>query len=259
MGPNHMFCFGAERNDEEKRMIVGETLHEAQSNYHQKLLQVSQTNANPYGNGILHKPIATGILECSELVDNDGFQLHDDSINESVSNGATCESNSTVDKIDLSNTNDNAETTDATNLTPDTKSTAVASSTSSSPITFTSTDPADTTSPGSRVLVSSATATDTSSALTNATAIHSTTVTTTGTTSKELPQLPQRDSHGSAFTSGTVTAEKSGRVVRRRFSFGLFGRRSSTLPGKPRGSSRHSNPRVNTKDDNNNEPSTGTV
>ena len=256
MGPNHMFCFGTERSVEEKSMMVGKTLHEAHLKYEQKLGDnATQTTVNPYGRGILHKPIATGILDCSILADK-GVSHLGGSANET---GIKASILSTTNNA--SSANVNAETTDTSNIPSEaTPSKAVvlshlSSSTSSSPITTSSSNPIQ-----EHANIKPLGSTTINSAESNATAKDETIAGTgTSNTSDKESQLWQ--SSNSSLTDD-IKSEKRGNVGRRRFSFGLFTRRSSSSSLQQQqqrrlGRSRHRNGTVITKDDN--EPSTGTV
>lgn len=261
MGPNHMFCFGTERNTEAKSLMIGQTLHEAQLKYEQKVLGPGQTTVNPYGKGILHKPIATGVLESSILTDMAESHVPLDSTEVSGSNGATDEGN----LIDKTDENVNSDIEDRTNLASNTGSTGVVSphgttsSTSSSPVTASFTNPVqeqtDHHDPSGSSIVSNDQTINAAPDVSNATSTHNTTIDIMKNSSK-ASQLQQYSSNN--IMMNEVKSERRDRVVRRRFSFGLFTRRSSSQPQQPRRQiGRHKSMNVNDKD--NNEPSTGTV
>jgi hypothetical protein len=258
MGPNHMICFGTERSAEEKSIIVGKTLHEAQLDHEQSLVDIEETTVNPYGKGILHKPIATGILGCSLLAEKDATQPRNDSTNQSLSDAAIETSKFiTVDANDLSCANERSKVSDSTSITTNAtasnnvETTHSSSPTASPPIVTSLSNPVTAKETDSTPHLPKKISSNASINTTTAESIMN--VKDTSSIGSKLWQLSNNDK--------TISHAKHDRVGRRRFSFGFFARRSSSSllqqPQRRSVRSRHKDGKVSAKDDN--EPSNGTV
>jgi hypothetical protein len=226
LGPNHVFCFGTKRSIEEVSLPIGRTLHESQHNqfhaYQQQLdnAQMLEIPSNSTAVADSSKPIATGWKRVS-TTEKKEFQPQ---IN------APHESNSK--KIDGSSNMKNP-------ILISEESTVVSSS-SSSPIGNINNVPQQQPEQVEAVKHNNG---STAIAVTDPT-----TATASTNASNTVPQIQRVNK----------PKEKRDGVIRRRFSFGLFRRRTSS-EGTLASASRRQNKDVTSKNADDHVPSTGST